>query len=156
MLAERDFKSNTEIVFYFQIFSIAVGAALMKGSFTMPEGIQWVWLVGLGLFALSAQMFMTWAFQHVNSLIVSFLMYSEILFHVLFGWYFGMKYLPGHPGSAALLLSSDLSCLWYSNRKALIMTPITTKTGFPSRNGKRKDLLKTLPLTRKDQYSGRN
>ena len=31
---------------------------------------------------------MTWAFQHVNSLIVSFLMYSEILFHVLFGWYF--------------------------------------------------------------------
>lgn len=88
MLAERDFKSNTEIVFYFQIFSIAVGAALMKGSFTMPEGIQWVWLIGLGLFALSAQMFMTWAFQHVNSLIVSFLMYSEILFHVLFGWYF--------------------------------------------------------------------
>ncbi len=88
MLAERDFKSNTEIVFYFQIFSIAVGAALMEGSFTMPEGIQWVWLIGLGLFALSAQMFMTWAFQHVNSLIVSFLMYSEILFHVLFGWYF--------------------------------------------------------------------
>lgn len=156
MLAERDFKSNTEIVFYFQIFSIAVGAALMKGSFTMPEGIQWVWLIGLGLFALSAQMFMTWAFQHVNSLIVSFLCTVKSFSMFFSAGTSGMKYLPGHPGSAALLSSSDLSCLWYSNRKALTMTPITTKTGFPSRNGKRKDLLKTLPLTRKDRYSGRN
>ena len=87
-LAEKGFRSNTEIVFYFQIFSILVGLFLMKGSFIMPRDTQWLWIIGLGLFALSAQMFMTWAFQHANSLIVSFLMYSEILFHVLFGWYF--------------------------------------------------------------------
>ena len=87
-LAEKGFRSNTEIVFYFQIFSILVGLFLMKGSFIMPRDTQWLWIIGLGLFALSAQMFMTWAFQHANSLIVSFLMYSEILFHALFGWYF--------------------------------------------------------------------
>lgn len=54
----------------------------------MPQGRDWFFVIGLGLFALSAQMFMTWAFQHVNSLVVSFLMYSEILFHVIFGWAF--------------------------------------------------------------------
>ena len=88
-LAEKGFKSNTEIVFYFQIFSILVGLSI-SGSETwiMPKGWDWFFVVGLGLFALSAQMFMTWAFQHVNSLVVSFLMYSEILFHVLFGWAF--------------------------------------------------------------------
>ena len=88
-LAEKGFKSNTEIVFYFQIFSILVGLSMMgKEDWIWPEGFDWCFVVGLGLFALSAQMFMTWAFQHVNSLIVSFLMYSEILFHVIFGWLF--------------------------------------------------------------------
>lgn len=88
-LAEKGFKSNTEIVFYFQIFSILVGLSMMgKENWMWPTGVDWFFVVGLGLFALSAQMFMTWAFQHVNSLVVSFLMYSEILFHVIFGWLF--------------------------------------------------------------------
>lgn len=88
-LAEKGFKSNTEIVFYFQIFSLIVGITMMqKEAFAMPSGPEWLWAAGLGLFALSAQMFMTWAFQHVNSVVVSFLMYSEILFHALFGWIF--------------------------------------------------------------------
>ena len=88
-LAEKGFKSNTEIVFYFQIFSILVGLSLLGSEvWIWPSGWDWFFVVGLGLFALSAQMFMTWAFQHVNSVIVSFLMYSEILFHVIFGWAF--------------------------------------------------------------------
>ena len=88
-LAEKGFKSNTEIVFYFQIFSILVGLSFLGSEvWILPSGWDWFFVVGLGLFALSAQMFMTWAFQHVNSVIVSFLMYSEILFHVIFGWAF--------------------------------------------------------------------
>ena len=88
-LAEKGFKSNTEIVFYFQIFSLVVGITMMQEeTFALPAGVEWLWAAGLGLFALSAQMFMTWAFQHVNSVVVSFLMYSEILFHALFGWFF--------------------------------------------------------------------
>ena len=88
-LAEKGFRSNTEIVFYFQIYSIVVDLFMMKNeTFTMPAGVEWLWAAGLGLCALSAQMFMTWAFQHVNSVIVSFLMYSEILFHILYGWLF--------------------------------------------------------------------
>ncbi len=88
-LAEKGFRSNTEIVFYFQIFSILVGLSISGNeSWILPQGRDWVFVIGLGLFALSAQMFMTWAFQHVNSLVVSFLMYSEILFHVIFGWAF--------------------------------------------------------------------
>lgn len=84
-LAEKGMKRGTEIVFYFQIFSILIGAALME-KFVWPEGIQWLWIGGMGLCALAAQMLMTWAFQHINSILVSFLMYTEILFHVWFGW----------------------------------------------------------------------
>ena len=94
-LAEKGFKSNTEIVFYFQIFSILVGLTLAGSeSWIWPQGWDWFFVVGLGLFALSAQMFMTWAFQHVNSVVVSFLMYSEILFHILFGWAFWDEIMP--------------------------------------------------------------
>lgn len=85
-LAEKGFKSNSEIVFYFQIFSILVGLFMVQNeNITMPGGMEWIWTAGLGFFALAAQMFMTWAFQHVNSIIVSFLMYSEILFHIIYG-----------------------------------------------------------------------
>lgn len=104
MLAERDFKSNTEIVFYFQIFSIVIGAILMEDKFIMPYGIQWIEIIGLGLFALLAQICMTWAFQHMNSLVVSFLMYSEILFHTLFGWYFWDEVLPWTSWAGGVLI----------------------------------------------------
>lgn len=94
-LAEKGFRSNTEIVFYFQIFSMVVGLAMGAGEiWILPVGWDFLFIVGLGFFALAAQMFMTWAFQHVNSLVVSFLMYSEILFHVLFGWMFWDEVLP--------------------------------------------------------------
>lgn len=84
-LAEKNFRSNTEIVFYFQLFSMLVGIAMLDGPLLIPSGTDWFFIAGLGFFALSAQLFMTWAFQHVNSIIVSFLMYSEILFHALYG-----------------------------------------------------------------------
>lgn len=86
-LAERGMKNGTEIVFYFQIFSIIIGLALMDG-FVMPHGLEWLWIFGMGVMALAAQMLMTWAFQHINSILVSFLMYTEILFHILSGWAF--------------------------------------------------------------------
>lgn len=107
-LAEKGFRSNTEIVFYFQIFSILIGLFLMKGNFIWPRGAQWLWVAGLGLFALAAQMLMTWALQHANSLIVSFLMYSEILFHALFGWFFWNEVLSSWSwfGGAMIVIGS--------------------------------------------------
>lgn len=107
-LAEKNFRSNTEIVFYFQIFSILVGIAMLDGPFLIPSGTDWFFIFGLGLFALSAQMFMTWAFQHVNSIIVSFLMYSEILFHALYGWYVWNEIMPAASwiGGALIVLGS--------------------------------------------------
>ena len=80
----------------------------MKGNFIWPRGAQWLWVAGLGLFALAAQMLMTWALQHANSLIVSFLMYSEILFHALFGWFFWNEVLSSWSwfGGALIVIGS--------------------------------------------------
>lgn len=89
MLGERGFRSDTEIVFYFQLWSLITGLLLMaKEDFLMPHGIQWFWAIAIGLTALIAQMLMTWAFQHIHSVIVSFIMFSQILFHILMGWIF--------------------------------------------------------------------
>lgn len=63
-------------------------------DFTLPVGVDWLWLFGMGFFALAAQMLMTWAFQHMNSVLVSFLMYLEIPLHIGMGWLLWGEVLP--------------------------------------------------------------
>lgn len=117
LLAEKNFRANTEIVFYFQIYSILIGLFLMAGDFVMPRGAEWLWLAGLGAFALAAQMFMTWAFQHANSIIVSFLMYSEILFHALFGWLFWEEIMtPASWAGGALIVLGSILLMVFKKR----------------------------------------
>lgn len=88
MLTDRGGHSGIEIVFYFQLYSMIIGAAMMPAHFLWPTGFDWVWIFGMSAAALFAQMMLTWACQHVHSLIVSFAMYTGILFHVLCGWLF--------------------------------------------------------------------
>lgn len=88
MLTDRGGHSGIEIVFYFQLYSMIIGAAMMPAHFLWPSGFDWLWIIGMSAAALFAQMMLTWACQHVHSLIVSFAMYTGVLFHVFCGWLF--------------------------------------------------------------------
>lgn len=85
-LAEKGMMGSREIVLYFQMFCIFLGWLLMDGEFSMPSGTEWLWIAGMSFFALVSQVLVTWAFQHMNSVVVSFLLYFELLFHIFFGW----------------------------------------------------------------------
>jgi drug/metabolite transporter (DMT)-like permease len=78
--------SGCEIVFYFQLYSAICGALLMPFDFVMPRGIDWIFIFGLAVTAIFAQMSFTWGCQHVHPIIISFVMYTGILFHILAGW----------------------------------------------------------------------
>lgn len=88
MLTDKGGHSGIEIVFYFQLYSMIIGALMMLEGFHWPGVYDWIWILGMSASALFAQMTLTWACQHVHSLIVSFAMYTGVLFHVFCGWLF--------------------------------------------------------------------
>lgn len=117
-LTEEEGKhSGTEIVFYFQAYSILCGIVLMPFDFVMPHGLDWLFLFALSLMAVSAQMLFTWGCMHVNSVVVCFAMYTGILFHIIAGWLFWDEILTISSWiGGALIVGGSLVLLWKTRK----------------------------------------
>jgi len=61
----------------------------MFAEFTMPKGMDWVYIVGLGVFATTAQMYMTKAYGETKAGIVGAVSYSNIVFAIILGLMMG-------------------------------------------------------------------
>lgn len=85
-LTEKGGHSGAEIVFYFQLYSMIGGALLMVGHMVVPAGTDWIWIFLMSFSALFAQVALTWGCTHIPPVIVTFAMYTGILFHILAGW----------------------------------------------------------------------
>ena len=106
--------SGTELVLYFQIYSIICGALLMPFTgIVWPTAQEWVWIVLVAVTALAGQMLFAWGCLHVHSIIISFVMYTAILFHILAGWLFWGEVLTlcSWVGGALIVAGSAL-LLW--------------------------------------------
>ncbi len=75
----------------------------LLGSFTMPDGIQWLWIWILSISALIGQVYLTKAFTHGRVGPVSAMGYSNIVFSVFFGILLGDA-VPGTTSFAGILL----------------------------------------------------
>lgn len=85
-LTEKGGHSGAEIVFYFQIYSMIGGALLMVGHMVVTAGTDWIWIFFMSFSALFAQVALTWGCTHIPPVIVTFAMYTGLLFHILAGW----------------------------------------------------------------------
>jgi drug/metabolite transporter (DMT)-like permease len=65
------------------------GLDFMLGTFVMPEGITWVYVIGMGLFATFAQLYMTKAYGASKAGIVGAVSYTNILFSIFIGMMLG-------------------------------------------------------------------
>ena len=63
--------------------------SFMMGEFIMPQGIQWVYLVGIGITASFGQVYMTKAYGMTRAGIVGAAGYSVILFSIIIGLILG-------------------------------------------------------------------
>jgi len=61
----------------------------LLGSFVMPEGIVWFYLLAMGVFATISQLLMTKAYGYTKAGIVGAVSYSNILFSILMGLLLG-------------------------------------------------------------------
>ena len=86
-LTERGGHSQTELVFYFQVYSMLGGLLLMtQGHAVWPRGMEWLWILVMAVSALFGQVSLTWSCTHIHLTIMNFVMYTGILFHILAGY----------------------------------------------------------------------
>ena len=75
----------------------------MLGKFVMPEGIVWVYVIAMGVFATISQLLMTKAYGETKAGIVGAVSYTNILFSILVGLLLGDA-LPSLMTSFGILL----------------------------------------------------
>lgn len=87
------------VVLSFMIFGVIIPIVLMISAefytsdalafalnpFTMPHGMDWIWITLMGLAAAYGQLFMTRAYFYAKAGLVSTISYSVVLFASLFG-----------------------------------------------------------------------
>jgi drug/metabolite transporter (DMT)-like permease len=59
------------------------------GEFVMPQGIVWVYVIAMGLFATLSQVLMTKAYGETKAGIVGAVSYTNILFSIIVGLFLG-------------------------------------------------------------------
>jgi len=73
------------IVFYFAFVSLVVATPPMLINFVRPEGLQWLYLMGGGVFATTGQIALTLGYHYAPATRVSIYVYAHIIFAFLWG-----------------------------------------------------------------------
>ena len=110
----KDSEHPNVIIFYFPLVTFPL--SLMHGlafpdSWRMPEGMQWLWILAMGVFTHYGQYFMTRAYQREQASKVSAVSYAGIVWAALFGVFlFGESYQWGqYLGMGLVLLGMALN-----------------------------------------------
>lgn len=73
------------IINYFMAIATIIGGILSINNWIAPEGIEWLFLLSLGVFGFFGQLYMTKAFQETETNQVAPLKYMEVIFTMIFG-----------------------------------------------------------------------
>ena len=105
------------IVFYFSLISVLGMLIPTLTNFVMPTGIQFVWLLCIGLTAAVGQFGLTFAYKYAKASEVSIYSYSTILFAVMLDSFFWKKVPDTWSliGGAGIILCAVI--LFLQNRK---------------------------------------
>lgn len=74
------------IINYFLCISTIVAGAISIFNWVQPVGVEWVYLLAMGIFGFVAQYFMTKALQIEEANLITPFKYSEVIFTLLVGW----------------------------------------------------------------------
>lgn len=73
------------IVNYFMVTSVVIAGLLSINYWVQPIGIEWLWLLSLGIFGYFGQIYMTKALQTSETRLVAPLKYIEVIFTMIAG-----------------------------------------------------------------------
>ncbi|MEA2078132.1 MAG: DMT family transporter [Candidatus Marinimicrobia bacterium] len=78
-------ESSATIVFYFSLISFIVTLPGAVATFELPTTIQWVYLIGIGVFAGIGQIFMTESYRYSRASDIAPYKYFHVLFTAIIG-----------------------------------------------------------------------
>lgn len=83
----KDKEHPSTIVFYFSLVSVIGMIPFTAMNFVMPTGIQFVYLVGTGIFAALGQFTLTYAYKYAPASEVSIFNYVGVVFSAVIGYF---------------------------------------------------------------------
>jgi drug/metabolite transporter (DMT)-like permease len=105
------------IIFYFPLVTLPLSGIYLFFDFVMPVGIDWLWLLLIGLSTQFAQYYMTKSYQSEDLSKVASLNYIGIIYALGFGYvFFNESYnLITYLGMAVVLVGVILN-IWYKTK----------------------------------------
>ena len=73
------------IIYYFPLVSIPLSIPILTNSFVLPIGIEWFWIVGIGLFTQIGQLCITEGLRLIPAGQATSLNYSQVIFACIWG-----------------------------------------------------------------------
>ncbi len=92
------------IVTNFFVITALLSAAWTGPSFVMPEGNQWLLLLGVAVFSTFGQYLMTLAYRLDNAPVVAAASYASIMFSILYGYLFWQEIPPASAWAGGALI----------------------------------------------------
>ena len=107
--------SSTEhplvIILYFPMLSVPLTLPLVARHGVMPQGAEWIWLLGIGVFTQLGQIWVTEALSRMPAARATSINYVQVVFAALWGWLVFSESLNGWmiTGSIFVLISTLVS-----------------------------------------------
>ncbi|MEZ4935780.1 MAG: DMT family transporter [Saprospiraceae bacterium] len=107
------------IVFYFQIIGVLLGGTFSVADFYIPNAMEWLLLLLVGLTAHFAQVQLTKAIQGERVGIITSLVYVGAIYASVFGWIlFGEVVTWGNVLSMGLIITGVLLNIWQNKKNS--------------------------------------
>ncbi len=78
-------ENSLVIIFYFPLVSIPISLALLTNQWTNPQGIEWIWIVGIGICTQIGQILITKGLKILPAGYASSINYTQVIFASLWG-----------------------------------------------------------------------
>lgn len=75
------------VVFHFQFIGMVAGGAMTVFSWVSPVGIDWIYLLLIGIFSQLGQVFLTDALQKEKAASVAIVVYTGLIYGITIGWF---------------------------------------------------------------------
>ena len=74
------------IIYYFPLVSIPASLPFIINNFVMPNGTDWIWILGIGFFTQIGQLCITQGLRLIPAGQATSLNYSQVIFSSVLGW----------------------------------------------------------------------
>ena len=73
------------IIHYFPLISIPLSLPFLNNNFVIPNGMEWLWLLGIGLFTQLGQVYITKGLSLLPASHASSINYTQVIFGTIWG-----------------------------------------------------------------------